>query len=85
MLENVIKQPPYLHKLILSELQSELLSQHHCSSCDGNVLKIGNNLPFGMLADYMTKCWKGKFLDRNIILDNVLELANSVNNYFKHK
>ena len=54
MLENVIKQPPYLHKLILSELQSELLSQHHWSSC--NVLKIGNNQLFGMLADYMATC-----------------------------
>ena len=55
MLENVIKQPPYLHKLILSELQSELLSQHQYITCDGNVGKCGVNLPFGMLADY----WRG--------------------------
>ena len=86
VLENVIKQPPFPHNkiLIFRITKASYYRNVRYSSLGENVLKIGYNLPLGILADYKRRVRKVS-LEGNIIFDKVLELANPVNNCFKHK
>ena len=86
VLENVIKQPPFPHNkiLIFRITKASYYRNVRYSSFGENVLKIGYNLPLGILADYKRRVRKVS-LEGNIIFDKVLELSNPVNNCLKHK
>ena len=82
----LIKQPPFPHNkiFIFRITKASYYRNVSYSSLGENVLKIGYNLPLGILADYKRRVKKVS-LEGNIIFDKVLVLANPVNNCFKHK
>ena len=82
----LIKQPPFPHNkiFIFRITKASYYRNVSYSSLGENVLKIGYNLPLGILADYKRRVRKVS-LEGNIIFDKVLVLANPVNNCFKHK
>ena len=82
----LIKQPPFPHNkiFIFRFTKASYYRNVSYSSLGENVLKIGYNLPLGILADYKRRVKKVS-LEGNIIFDKVLVLANPVNNCLKHK
>ena len=82
----LIKQPPFPHNkiFIFRITKASYYRNVSYSSLGENVLKIGYNLPLGILADYKRRVKKVS-LEGNIIFDKVLVLANPVNNCLKHK